>query len=107
MISEQLEKLWDEARQAHEKLQAEHAKMDPIIGVSQHMRKQGIPADVMMIDHAVSGKRIIIILHDHYPQQIRYQLAWIEKDPANEFIEIDFAQVDANRIFTWMVEYFI
>lgn len=106
MISQQLELLWGKTKDAHERLQREYTRLDPIVGVSQHMRKQGIPADLMMIDHAQSGKRIIIIIHDHYPQLVRYQFAWIEKDPANEFVEIESDQVDSNLIFNWMVEYF-
>ncbi len=106
MISKQLELLWDEARQAHQRLQDAFSAMDPVIGLSQHMRKQGIPADVVLIDHARSGKRIILVLHDSQPEIVSYQLAWIEQDPENEFMNIKLKEVNADTLFNWMVEYF-
>ena len=63
-MTEQLKILCDFATEAHERVQLNHADIDPIVGVHHKMRDAGFPADVMTIDCLKTGKRIILILND-------------------------------------------
>ena len=84
-MTEQLKILCDLATEAHERVQLNHADIDPIVGVHHKMRDAGFPADVMTIDCLKTGKRIILILNDDQPGLIRYQFSYKDKDPAADF----------------------
>lgn len=97
MTHKHLETLCDLTSAAHARIQQDFKTLDPVVGVSQKMRASGIPVDAMTIDCLKSGKRIIIILHDHQPEVLSYQFSFKDKEPANEFEQIPFAEFFRNR----------
>jgi len=105
-LSKQLEKIWELASEAHTSIQRDFSDMDPLIGVSQNMRKQGIPADVMTIDCLRTRKRIILILHDKQPDIVSYQFAGMDTDPEGGFASLAFEEVTTELIYQWIAEYF-
>ena len=107
MPSEILEKLCDFATEAHTRIQTDFSSLDPIVGVSQNMRKSGIPADAMTIDCLRSGKRIIIVLHDQEPGLLSYQFAYREKDPLSEFQQLAVDDLTVQIIYEWICGYFL
>lgn len=106
MTSQSLEKLCDLATLAHTRIQKDFDDLDPIVGVSQNMRKNAVPADAMTIDCLRSGKRIIIILHDHYPDSLMYQFSLKAEDPKDSFNELDLADLTEQILYDWMSNYF-
>jgi hypothetical protein len=102
-----LAQLSDQVTEAHQQIQAQFKEIDPIVGVSRKMRDLGIPADAMTIDCLRSGKRIIIILHDQMPETLRYQFSFKAEDPADEFLEMNIADVTSAVLFDWMKGYFL
>ncbi len=98
--------LSDIATDAHTRIQQDFKEIDPIVGVNRSMRKSGIPADAMTIDCLKTGKRIILILHDQKPEIIRYQFAFKNKDPDDEFEEIPFNELTAGKLYRWIRDYF-
>lgn len=104
--NEQLETLCDIATEAHTRIQQDFKDINPLVGVNQQMRKKGIPADAMTIDCLKSGKRIILILHDHQPDIINYQFSFKDKDPHEKFEQIQFNEVTANKLYDWIKDYF-
>lgn len=106
MSHKNLNKLCEMATEAHTRFQQEIKAVDPIVGVSQSMRANGVPADAMTIDCLKSGKRIIIVLHDQQPDSIHYQFSWRDKDPEENFTQITFDDVTPVMIFDWMEGYF-
>ncbi|MFL0809419.1 MAG: hypothetical protein K6L76_03295 [Agarilytica sp.] len=100
-----MQKLCDFATEAHTRFQQEIADIDPIVGVNQGMRNNGIPADAMTIDCLKNGKRIILILHDDQPDSISYQFSWHDKDPASHFSKIPFDDLSGELILEWMKDY--
>lgn len=105
-LSQQLEKLWEQASEAHAAIQRDFADIDPLIGVSQNMRKQGVPADVMTIDCLRTRKRIIVILHDQQPDIVSYQFAAMDSDPEGGFESLAVEQVTTQQIYEWISGYF-
>ncbi len=101
-----LEALCELATASHTRIQQDFKTIDPVVGVSQKMRANGIPADAMTIDCLRSGKRIIIILHDLQPELLSYQLSFKERDPSDEFEQIPFAEFDEAMLYGWMKSYF-
>lgn len=106
MIDKRLQLLCDVATEAHTRIQHDFKQIDPVVGVSQNMRANGIPADAMTIDCLRSGKRIIIILHDEQPDNISYQFSFKNKDPATEFEQMSFAELTADTVYGWIASYF-
>ncbi|GAA3928250.1 hypothetical protein [Litoribacillus peritrichatus] len=106
MITAQLSKLSDIATEAHTRIQQNFSDLDPVVGVSQNMRKSGIPADVMTIDCLKTNKRIILILHDQQPELVRYQFAYRDKDPEGQFEEIPFNDLTSDSLYEWIHRYF-
>ena len=100
MSQNPLEILSDVATEAHTRIQQDFKKIDPIVGVSQKMRASGIPADVMTIDCLKTGKRIILILQDQQPGVISYQFSFKAKDPDDEFKQIAFSELDADKLLS-------
>lgn len=106
MAEQRIKALSDIVTDAHTKIQQDFALIDPIVGVSHNMRKNGVPADVMTIDCLKTKKRIIIILHDQQLDTVHYQFSFIEQDPADEFNTLPFEKMTADIIYTWIKEYF-
>ena len=107
MTTTKLATLCDKATEAHRRIQQDFDNIDPVVGVTQNMRASGIPADVMMIDCLRTGKRIILVLHDHQPDLISYQFAFKDKDPGDNFEEQIFDQLTVNTLYNWMKDYFL
>jgi len=105
-MDERLELLCDLATEAHERVQENHADIDPIVGVHQKMRDAGFPVDMMTIDCLKNGKRIIVLLHDDQPSVLQYQFSYREQDPAEQFEELAFESVTATTLYEWMRDYF-
>ena len=106
MADSPLETLSDRATEAHTRIQQAFDHINPIVGVSRGMRKIGFPADTMTIDCLRTGRRIILILHDDNPQQIQYQFAYRDKDPAEAFETIQLDMLTTQVLFDWMASYF-
>jgi hypothetical protein len=106
VTSKSLEKLCDLATIAHTRIQKDFDDLDPIVGVSQNMRNNAVPADAMTIDCLRSGKRIIIILHDQYPDVLMYQFSFKVKGPKDSFNELDLADLTEEILYEWMSDYF-
>ncbi|GAD02873.1 MULTISPECIES: hypothetical protein [Agarivorans] len=103
---QRLIKLSDMANAAHLRIQQDFAQIDPVIGISRNMRKNGVPADVMTIDCLKTSKRIIVILHDQNPEQVLYKFAFKEQDPAGDFSQIAFAEFNQQVLYDWIKSYF-
>ena len=106
MINKQLEALCDIATESHARIQQDFKDINPVVGVNQRMRETGMPADIMTIDCLKSGKRIILILHDHQPGIISYQFSFKDKDPDKKFENIQFNELTANKLYDWIKGYF-
>lgn len=105
-VDKQLERLCELATEAHTRIQKDFGDIDPVVGVSQGMRKTGVPADLMTIDCLRSGKRIILVLHDQQPGIVSYQYAYKDKDPGNNFEQIPLAELGAEQLYDWIKGYF-
>ena len=90
---EPIYKLSDIASEAQANIQRDFSDIDPIIGLMRNLRKSGFAADAMTIDSLVTGKRILLILHDDKPEQLAWQWCYRDKDPAMEFNYIALASV--------------
>ncbi|WP_293266300.1 hypothetical protein [Neptunomonas sp.] len=106
MTDKHLKQLCDNATEAHTRIKHDFKNIDPIVGVSQQMRKSGIAADVMTIDCLRSGKRIILILHDQQADIISYQFTFKEQDPKEQFEHVPLVDVSADKLYDWMKSYF-
>jgi len=102
-----LSTLCDLTSVAHARIQQDFETINPVVGVSQKMRDSGIPADAMTVDCLKTGKRIIIILHDQQPEMLSYQFSFKDKEPADEFEQISFAEFDETTLYSWMKDYFL
>ncbi len=107
MLSKSLASLSDTATVAHTRIQQDFQHIDPVVGVNQSMRSNGIPADLMTIDCLKSGKRIILILHDEQPNIISYQFSYKDIDPSDVFERIKLSEVTTQTLYDWMKDYFI
>ena len=101
-----LEILCDITTEAHTRIQQDFQDINPIVGVSKNMRKNGVPADAMTIDCLKTGKRIIIVLHDHNPDIINYQFSFRDKDPDSKFEQLPFKELTSTQIYDWIKIYF-
>lgn len=106
MINKQLEALCNIASESHARIQQDFKDINPIIGVNQRMREQGMPADIMTIDCSKSRKRIILILHDLEPGIIRYQFSIKDEDPDDKFEHIPFSEMTSDILYDWIKSYF-
>lgn len=106
MTETRLQILCDIATDAHTHIQKKFQDINPVIAVSQKMRASGVPADAMTIDCLKSGKRIILVLHDHHPDIINYQFSYRDKDPEGKFEQIKFREVTSMQIYNWIENYF-
>ncbi len=106
MTEEAIYQLADIAGAAQIKIQQDFKKIDPIVGISRHMRKAGFPIDAMMIDCLSTGKRILILLNDDKPEYVSYQFGFKDKDPALDFDELFIKDVTEEKIYNWIKQYF-
>ena len=91
---------------AQVKIQQDFRHIDPIVGISHHMRKAGFPIDAMTIDCLASGKRILILINDDKPDCVSYQFGYKDRDPAMEFTELAFKEINEKTVYDWIKEYF-
>ncbi|CAA0116967.1 Uncharacterised protein [BD1-7 clade bacterium] len=98
--------LSDIASEAHAKIQQDFADINPVIGVTQGMRRTGIPADLMTIDCLQSRKRIIVVLHDEQLGVISYQNTFMDQDPGDDFEHLAEQEVTSDVIYQWIKDYF-
>jgi hypothetical protein len=98
--------LYEIAAESHARIQHDFADINPVVGVNQNMREMGVPADVMTVDCLKTGKRIILILHDHHSEIVRYQFSFRDTDPGGEFEQIHFKQLTADKLYAWIESYF-
>ena len=107
MTHKYLEALCDLTTTAHTRIQQDFKTIDPVVGVSQKLRTDNIPADAMTIDCLKSGKRIIIILHDQQPEILSFQFSYKDKEPEIEFSQIPIAELGEETLYCWMKDYFL
>lgn len=105
-ISPALATLSDVATAAHTKIQQTCDNINPVVGINRGMRAQGIPADAMTIDCLVTGKRIILILHDQQADIVRYQFSFKDQDPRDEFKVIQLSELTSSTLYDWIKNYF-
>lgn len=98
--------LSDIATDAHTRIQQDFKNLDPIVGVSQNMRKEGIPADLMTIDCLKTNKRIILVVHDQMPGLLNYQFSFRDKEPETAFQQMDFDDLTRGMLYDWIKDYF-
>lgn len=101
-----LEKLSEYATDSHTRIQQQFSDISPMVSVNQKMRELGVPADLVMLDCLKSGKRILLVLHDQQPDTLAYQFTFKDEDPDGPFEKVPFADVSADTLYGWMVEYF-
>ncbi len=106
MTDQPISRLSDIATEAHMRIQQDFEGINPVVGVTQHMRTQGVPADAMTIDCLKSGKRIILILHDEQPNIVRYQFSFRGKDPAGQFELVELNELTVQTLYGWIKSYF-
>ena len=106
MINEKLEAICDIATKSYTRIQQDFAHINPMVGINQKMREMGIPVDAVTIDCAKSGKRIILILHDHHPDIVSYQFSFKNEDPDEKFEQIPFKDLTEEKLYEWMKGYF-
>ena len=106
MISPALATLSEVATAAHTQIQHTCEHINPVVGINRGMRAQGIPADAMTIDCLVTGKRIILILHDQQADIVRYQFAFKDRDPSDTFEVIKLSDLTSSKLYDWMKAYF-
>lgn len=106
MTVKPLAQVSDVISEAHARIQADFKDLNPVVGVSQNMRSSGIPADAITIDCLVSGKRIILVLHDDQPALVRYQYSFRDKDPSHDFELIQLNDLTTQTLYQWMADYF-
>tara|TARA_B110000116_G_scaffold266403_1_gene277080 strand:+ start:995 stop:1399 length:405 start_codon:yes stop_codon:yes gene_type:complete len=99
--------LSDLVTDAHTSIQVDFTDLDPIVGVSQQLRRSGIAADLVTIDCLRSGKRIIMVLQDHQPELLHYQFSFRDQDPAANFEHMPLADVSVKTLYHWMSSYFL
>jgi hypothetical protein len=104
--NKKLETVCDIATQSHTRIQQDFKAINPMVGVNQKMREMGVPVDAVTIDCLKSGKRIILILHDHHPDIIRYQFSFKDQDPDDAFEQIQFNELTADKLYDWIKSYF-
>lgn len=101
-----LDTISDRLTAAHALLQQNYLNLDPVIGVRQHLRQAGFPADLVSIDCLKSNKRIILLLHDDQPESIGLQYSDINADPEIDFEHHPLESVTESCLYDWMQQYF-
>lgn len=106
MLTPALKTLSDIATETHGRIQHDFPDINPVVGVNQRMRASGIPVDLMTIDCLQTNKRIILLLHDEQPDQVRYQFSFRDKDPDEAFEVINLNEISAQLLYDWIKGYF-
>jgi hypothetical protein len=106
MTEAPLKTLSDLANEAHNRIQAAHEHINPVVEVRRGMRDAGIPADVMTIDCLRTQRRINLILHDQQPGIVLYQFVTREEEVGGDFKQIDLTELSSATLFEWMQNYF-
>lgn len=106
MTDHPLSLLSDAATEAHVRIQEDFEDINAVVGVSQKMRSQGIPVDMMTIDCLKSGKRIIVILDDEQPDIVSYQFSFKDQDPEDKFEIIPLSELTDQTLYEWIKSYF-
>ncbi|KZZ14373.1 hypothetical protein A3765_14150 [Oleiphilus sp. HI0130] len=106
MSEDPLKALSEMASEAHKQIQASHEHINPVLEVRRGMRDSGIPADVMTIDCLRTRRRITLILHDQQPGVLLYQFITMEEEVGNDFQNMAFSDMDSQKLFQWIEEYF-
>jgi len=104
--TKRLEKLCELATESHARVQQDFADINPMIGVNRRMRDMGVPADAVTIDHSKSNRRIILVLHDHYPEIVNVQFSFKDSDPGDDFEQHPFSELSADTLYDWIRGYF-
>lgn len=99
--------LADVAGVAQIDFQKAHQHCDPVIGIMRSMRDAGFAADAITIDCLLSGKRILLILHDSTPDVVDYLFGYRDVDPDMNFNKISLTDLNAKQFYDWMKDYFI
>lgn len=105
-MNTRLKKVCDIITESHTRIQQDFEQINPMVGVNQKMREMDVPVDVVTIDCLKSNKRIILILHDHYPDLVRYQFTFKESDPGDDFEQVEFEELNADTLYDWIKSYF-
>ena len=106
MSDEPLKALSDIATEAHTRVQQQCADLNPVVSIRRGMRDSGIPADAMTLDCLASGKRIVLVLHDHKPGLLLYQFTLIEDSDEAPWQQLPLAQLSSDLLSDWMRNYF-
>ena len=106
MSEDPLKALSEMASDAHARIQISHEHINPVVEVRRGMRDSGIPADVMTIDCLRTRRRITLILHDQQPGVLLYQFITMEEEVGNDFQSMAFSEMDGQKLFQWIEEYF-
>lgn len=101
-----LELISDRTKDAHSRIQQDFKTINPVVGLSRRMREVGFPVDTITIDCLQTQRRIIILLNDDTPDTVRYQFAFKDKDPSDEFQLIPFKALTEQTLYDWMASYF-
>ena len=92
----------DLATAAQHKVQADFPQINPVIGISHHLRKSGFAADTMTIQHNATDKRILFVLHDDSPGTVDVEFGRISEDPNFEFDTYPLEILTEQQFYTWM-----
>jgi len=106
LTNNRLETLCEIASESHARIQADFADINPLVGINQQMRNMGIPADVVTIDHLSGNRRIILVLHDHYPEIVNVHFSFKDTDPDEVAEQVQFNEVTADTLYNWIKDYF-
>ena len=107
MSDEPLKALSDLATEAHTRVQQQCADINPVVSIRRGMRDSGIPADAMTLDCLASGKRIVLVLHDHQPDTLLYQFTLIEEGgEETPWKKMALSEVSSELLNDWMRNYF-
>jgi hypothetical protein len=94
--------LSDIAGAAQTKIQQDFTDINPVIGLNSGLRQNGFAADIITIDCLLSGKRVMLLLHDDKPEEVAYQFGYKGKDPDSEFVFLAKDDVNQAQIYEWM-----
>lgn len=106
MSSTALQTLSDIASEAHTQVQQSDTGINPVIGLRRGMRETGIPADAMTIDCLRTRRRILLVLHDRQPDALLFQFAGIDDEDDPALSRMALAELDSDRLVTWMRNWF-
>jgi hypothetical protein len=101
-----LQSLSDLTETAHARLQSEYADINPMVSLRSGMREVGIPADMINVDCMRTRRRILLILHDDYPDSLLYQFTDLDQEAGNDFQQMALDEVGVDTLFAWMRDYF-